>query len=356
MARVTLFNSANGLSTTVDSGPGLRGKTWGDEASRWLREAVEPAALAGLGLGRVANFPSYLDGSKMGVRPLGEAYSTPNFSGIELSEVIQNSAVLATGDGADLTIGGDALTVADRTHANYYNTTTDPDDAVAPVGASAPAFLQTVADAGGINLAAVAGTIQIIVNGTTYTVNVGTATATTAEIIRTAVEASGAPVNCAIEGGDTCRIFTLNNGVTASISVVTSATALLLFTGAAQSSQVTTVYRGDNGPLGDVANADVVNGVKVQRRILPGSVTVTATVGAVGVTMTDNRAGVLVDPLGVDAGTINYVTGAITLTYAVAPDNATNVLASWKVLKPVAFGDEVRVPEDFPLEMAIRLL
>lgn len=341
---ITLYNGTTGTSTLVDAGDGggaSRMKSWLEEVPRWLKASVEPVALKGLGLGKLANFPSFLAGEDI-----------PNFEGVSIWKVVHNTAVLATGDGADVTFGNDVLTQPDRTHADYYNTSTDPDDAVAPVGASAPAFLQSIADGGGINLAAVAGVIELIVNGTTYSVNVGVATATTAEIIRTAVHAANVPVDVAIEAGDTIRLLTLNDGIGSTISVVTSATALLIFTGAAQSSQVTTVYRGDNGPLNVTDNTEVVSGGKPQRRILPGSVTVTATVGAATVTMSDNGAGVLVDLLGVDAGTIAYATGIITLTYAVAPDNATSVTAQWKVLKVLDLTLPARIPVG-GLELAI---
>jgi hypothetical protein len=64
MPRVTLYNALNGLSTVVDCGKGLRGKSWLEEVSVWLKAAAEPNALAGLGLGRLANYPAILNGSR----------------------------------------------------------------------------------------------------------------------------------------------------------------------------------------------------------------------------------------------------------------------------------------------------
>lgn len=347
MAKVTLYNGITGLSCIVDAGgQGLRGKSWLDELSGFAHEAAEPTSLAGIGLGRLANFSAIVDGAKMGTKPLGETYSTPAYTGVNLFDVIRNSAVLATGDTADVTFGADALTENDRTHADYYNTSTDPDDAVAPVGGSAPAFLQTIADGGGINLAAGSGAFILNVNGVAYTVTVGTGGAVTVEDLQEDVHNSGAPVSTAIEGDDTLRIFTLANGVSQNISVTTSTAAVIIFTGAAQSSQVTTVYSGDNGPLGNVSNGDaaVTGGVKLQRRILPGSVVVTATLAAGAVELTDDRAGVLSDLTGAHVGTIAYATGAITLTFAAAP-TATPVNAVWKCLMPVDLSSEVRLPE-----------
>lgn len=367
MAKVTLFNAANGLSCVVDAGAkGLRGKPWLDELSRWAKEATEPQSLAGIGLGRMANFSAIIDGQKMGVKPLGESYSTPDFNGVELFDVIPNSSVLATGDGADVTIGNDVLTEPDKTHANYFNTTTDPDDLVAPRGGSAPAFLQSVADAGGLNLSTGEGTITINVNGVAYAVAVGVATSTTVEVLRTAITNSGAPVDVAIEGGDTLRIFTLGKGISQNISVDANTASGIIFTGAGQSSQAGVTYRGTNGPLGQNSNADQVasgSGLKPQARILPGSVVVTATIGAATVTLTDDRAGALSDITGTHTGTINYTTGVIAITFGTAPDNATAVNASWKALRLVPLHEECRLPDESigpqagrPIvEMALRL-
>lgn len=60
-----------------------------------------------------------------------------------------------------------------------------------------------------------------------------------------------------------------------------------------------------------------------QNPVQPGSVTIDATVGAAPVSMTDDGDGNLSGTAG--TGTINYYTGAISLTFSTAPDNATNV-------------------------------
>lgn len=60
--------------------------------------------------------------------------------------------------------------------------------------------------------------------------------------------------------------------------------------------------------------------------VVPGSVTFTITVGAATVTITDNGVGILTGS-GV-TGTLNYVTGAWTLTCTTAPDNSTAINAA----------------------------
>jgi hypothetical protein len=357
MSQLTLYNALTGASCSVDAGDGHRQKAWLDEIPRWLKESVEPAVLKGLGLGRLVNFPSFLDGRGLSSNPIGQAPVIGTFNGVEVTRVVPQTAVLTLGDGAVTDFGGEALTTADRTHANYFNTTTDPDDPVAPRGATGPAFLQTLADGGGFDLHLTSGILTLRVNGVLFTVTGLTGTTETAELIRDAITAAGVPVDCQVEGGDTLRIFAPGNGVTANIEAVAVAgdVATALFTGASQSSQPNVLYTGTNGPLGVMDNLEVVGGVKPQKRILPGSVVVTATVGAATVTITDDGAGVLSDVGGTNTGTINYATGAIDLNYATAPDNATNVTVTWKALKELKLHEPVRVPSS-GMELALRLL
>ena len=351
MAKVTLFNGLTGLSTIVDAGgQGLRGKTWLDELSGFAHEAAEPANLAGIGLGRLANFSAIVDGQKMGTKPLGEDYSTPAYDGVDLFDVIRNSVQFGLGDGALTAWGGSVgLTEPDRTHANYFNTTTDPDDPVAPVNAQAGPFLQSISDAAGdFDFAAtvIGGTLTLRVNGVLFSIT-GIVDETAAELAAR-ITASAMPVT-ALESADnnTVRIFASGLGVTSSIEAVVTATdaGSVLFTGAGASSQPDVVYLGTGSPLGDMSHDAGSSGGKVQRRILPGSVIVTATVTAALVTLTDDRAGVLSTLDGLHTGTIDYATGAIALTFGTAPDNATAINANWKVLYPKDLSSEVRLPE-----------
>lgn len=73
---------------------------------------------------------------------------------------------------------------------------------------------------------------------------------------------------------------------------------------------------------------------------IPGSIEMTATVGAAAVTITDNGKGVLSGD-GV-TGTINYTTGAFSLEFDTAPDNATDITANYtRLIDPVnATADE----------------
>jgi len=337
-SQITLYDALTGASTLVDAGDGggaSRMKQWQEEVALWLAEALEPLSLKGLGRGRHANFPGYLTGEQIA-----------NFNGITIFRVEQQSAVLAVGDGSAVAFGSTALTEPDRTHANYFNTTTDPDDPVAPRGGSAPAFLQTIVDAAGLDLSTTSGILTFRVNGTLYTITGLTGTAVTVEQIQTAINTAGVPVDTSIEGGDTLRIFAPSNGITSNIEAVavTGDVAIVLFTGAGQSSQPNVQYRGTNGPLGVMDNTEVVGTVKPQRRILPSSVSITATIGASVVLVTDNGAGVLADATSTHTGTINYVTGAVAITYGTAPDNATNVTATWKALKPLDLTLPARVP------------
>ncbi len=66
--------------------------------------------------------------------------------------------------------------------------------------------------------------------------------------------------------------------------------------------------------------------------VAPGTVTVTATIGGSGVTLYDDGEGNLKDSSGSHTGTVNYVTGAISVSFGTAPDNGTNIVASYKYL------------------------
>jgi hypothetical protein len=346
-----LFNGVTGvLIAPVDEGDGLRQKSWLAEISKYMQEGAES------GLGRAVNFPAHFHGEQMGHQLIGDAaYQTPNYSGTDLYEAIAQRAVLGTGDGSETDFGNEALTDGDPTSANFFNTTTDPGDPVEPRGGKAAAFLQTLADGGGFNLSGTSGILTFRVNGMLFTVTGLTGGAVTAENLRDAILAIGAPVSLHIEGGDTLRIIAPGLGITSNVEavMVTGDVAELLFTGASQSSQPNVMYKGTNGPLGQMDNSDVMSGLKPQRRILPGSISVTATIGAEAVVATDTHDGgdLATGTLsGQNAagtktitGTIDYATGVIDLDLSAAADNATDVLVTWKALVPLNLEEPVRI-------------
>lgn len=361
MAKVTLYNADNGLSCVVDANIGLRAKSWLEELPRFLKEAVEPSALAGLGMGRLANFPSVIDGSKMGVKPLGEAYSTPSFSGVELFECVPNTQIVGIGDNATLAFGAAALTIGDITAAGYATAgAASGTDCVPQGGVPYPAFITS--DAENYNLAATDGVLSAVINGVTHTAAVGTGAATTAEQVIAAIRLANWPcqvVGVINTGAITqVRLLALNPGRSSTMQAVTTAgTAGAVI----WATETNAVRYGWGGPLNDVRHATAshgreVPGIKPQRRVLPGSVDVSTTLTAAGaVSMVDDRAGVLADALGTSVGTINYATGALTMTFVGNVANATNIVANYKSLWPINLHEEVRVPEGQNLDLAIRL-
>lgn len=354
MPQITLYNALTGASTVVDAGEGLRQKTWLEEVSQWLKEAVEPSVLKGLGLGRMVNFPSFLDGKGLSSNPIGQAPVIPTFNGVEITRVVHQTVTLATGDGSVVDFGAEALTVSDRAHANYFNTTTDPDDPVAPRGASAPAFLQTIADGGGdFALTATSGILTLRINGVLFTVT-GLIDETSTEVVAR-LGSFGLPADV-VDGasGTVVRIFAPGNGVTSTIEAVTVAgdAGSVLFTGAGASNQPNVVYRGTNGPLGVLDNLEATGGTKPQRRILPLSLSVTDGVRV----LSDDGAGALDTVTDASAGTINYATGVIDLAYATAPGNGVALTAAYKVLKAMDLTQPVRIPANGTMEIALRIL
>ena len=373
MPRITLYNSLNGLSCSVDAGKGLRGKAWLDELPRWLKESVEPTALAGLGLGRMANFSAIIDGAKMGTKPLGEAYSTPTFAGVEIFECVPNTLVVGIGNAAATIIPGNvALTIGDPSAPGYAvagvsGASVLSGSVVVPNhGTSYPAQVLSEVEAynlSGAALVAGGSIVTVSINGAPFTAAVGAGAATTAETVIAAIQAANWPcrITAVINGGaiDSFRLTTLDTGAASSLTLdggaddcgsVLFASEIILAAGR---------RIGWGGPLNDARNMTAalgapVPGVRPQRRILPGSVTLTTTT-AVGVTVaTDDRAGVLSDILGTSLGTINYTTGATVMTWIAAPAALANVVATFKSLWPINLHDEVRCPET-GMEIAIRL-
>jgi hypothetical protein len=348
MARtaIRVYNGLTGdfcIETAGDGSGPSRMKSWLEEIPRWLKEAVEPLALKGLGTLRMANFPAFLNGERLAP-----------FTGVDVWRVVPQTANLALGSGAVATFGSVALTQPDRAHADYYNTTTDPDDPVAPRGATAPAFLQTISDGGGnFALAATSGVIVLDINGVRYTTTAAQAAAVavdqTAAQLVVVLDSFGWPMDVvAAASGNEVRIFAAGLGVTRNIRAVSVALDAnsVLFTGAGASSQPNVMYRGTNGPLGVMDNTESLGGNKPQRLILPGSVSIAATIAAAAASVSDSgKDGVLAPiPPATHTGTINYTTGAVSVTFSANPDNATNVVATWKALKAMDLTQPVRLP------------
>jgi hypothetical protein len=317
MSSHTLYNGSNGVWTKVDAGEGLRQLANLNEVSRWLKEAVEPQALAGLGMGRLANYPDFRDL-------------------VDVFRVVPQTVTLATGDASATAFGNQALTEPDPTHANYSNSGADPKLPPAPRGGVRPAFLRTKAETHNITTAQLTAGIDLVVNGTTYHVTIiGTNGALTALELLESINASSAQVSVMVDAAGTAvRIFSPLVGVISSIRVVSSAAADVLFPGTAATSAVNTTYLGTNGPIGEVGRG--------ARRILPGSLTVKW--GAV--TLEDDMSGVLgTTPSSADVGTIDYATGAISVTAAATtPASAAAITAAYKILTPLTLDAPVRFP------------
>lgn len=353
MAVSQLYNGVTGaLIGPVDEGDGLRQKSWLAEITRYNQEAAETG-----GGFRAVNYPGHFDAEQMGHRLIGDAaWVQPAYAGVDLFEAVSQTFVLGLGDGTETDWGQEALADAVPTSANYLNTTTDPDDPPDPRGAQFAAFIQSIADGGGVDLQSTDGVLTVWVNGTAFTATGLDGASVTAANVQTAIVTAGWPVNTAIEGGDTLRIWTGNLGGTAHLLVDDTAGTVgpVLFTGANQSAAAGTLYTGGGGPLNQVDDSGVVGGAKPQRRILPGSITVTMTMAGEVVTVTDTHdggtlatgalAGQNAAGTTTVAGTINYLTGAINLdTTGDAPDAATNVLVTFKALVPIDLEKPVRI-------------
>jgi hypothetical protein len=298
----------------------------------------------------------------MSTRAMGEALVTPAFSGIELFECVPNRTNICPAGASTAIPGAAALTLPDITNVNYATAGAASGTIITPVnGVGYPAFITS--DVENLNLAATDGVLSVRINGVLHTAAVGVGAATTAEVLIAAILAAGWPcmVVGVINGGaiDRIRLSALGNfGRSTTMQAdVTAGTA-----GAVIFATETGVLRfGAGGVLNDMRSALALNGaqlagIKVGHRILPGSVTLTATLaGPIADSMTDNRLGVLSNLLGTSVGTIVYATGIIRATWqANASGSAVN--AAYKALWPVDLYKPARVNEHNGGEYAIRLL
>lgn len=97
-----------------------------------------------------------------------------------------------------------------------------------------------------------------------------------------------------------------------------------------------TAVADENIEAGD-GSVTEFTGVLANGDVEPGSLSLTATVGAAEETATDDGSGAIT---GDFSGTIDYTTGVYTLVFGTAPDNATNVVADYNHTIPaVAFSD-----------------
>lgn len=340
-----LFDALTGASTLIDAGEGTRQKAWLDEVPRWLKEAAEPLPLAGLALGRLVNYPAFIEGDReLKSNPIGgDTNPADPFNGVEISEVIRNTVEASTGDGSVVAFGNEAASVPDPGDLNFGRGGSDTGQPV-PRGASLPAFVTSEDGSGNFNLSATDGLLTIEINGVQYVVNVGTNAATTPEGVADSIRLAGVAV-AVVEpvdatGLDGLRLLSLGGGAAQLMRIVAgagSAGAVIFATIG------NTFVRGANGPMNDTRNLES-GGQRPQRRVLPGSVSIAATIGSVQVVVTDDKVGGLDDGTGTHTGTVDYATGVWSLTYGTAPDNATPVVQSQKALIPLLLSDPVRIP------------
>jgi hypothetical protein len=334
----------------IDLGDGLRGKDWANELPQILLEAATRRGLTNDGYGVLANFPAFVDGRKTQSRPIGENLSTAQPASVSLFKAVSQTAVFQLGDGAVTAWLDAALTQPILATAAYgiAGATTHSDDTLAPRGGRSPAFVSSDTGVANFNLGATDGILTVIVNGTTFTVTVGTGAATTLANIVAAMTTSGIPVITTLHNTNFILLSTPAAGISQTLEVVntagTAGAVLFATNGGAQRS-------GNGSPIGQMDNSDVVQGMKPQRRILPGSMSLATTMAAEVVTSVDTHtaggntgviAGSNAAATATVAGTVNYVTGNVEFdTVGDAPDNATAVNLTYKALIPIDLAEEV---------------
>jgi hypothetical protein len=121
------------------------------------------------------------------------------------------------------------------------------------------------------------------------------------------------------------RAKTKNRVVTAGLNRVLNAA---LVTGNVLTATSGESYGTGNGSITTFAHTltGVASSTGVSPKVVPGSVSIVA--GAI--TATDNGAGALTGT-GVTSGTINYATGAVSITYTAAPANALAITVGYSV-------------------------
>lgn len=352
MSVITFYNALTGASTLVDSGGSgggsSRSKAWLDEVPRWLKEAVEkdgseagsPIDLKGLGLGILANYPVFLDGRGRESNAIGNNAPIQTFNGVDILEVRKYTVELSLGDGSETDFGQEALTQPDKSLNDFANTGSDGSAPPAPRGGQVGAFI--VSDADTHNLSATDGILTIIVNGVSFAVTVGTGAAVTAEALVASINAAGVPVDAVandIAGDGLLLLITLAPGAAQTIQVDTTAgtAGAVIFAAAGNA-----VHVGKNGPLNAVETSS--DGLRPQRRILPGTITVTAGGVILTDTLSSGNLGTLSSAQDASSGSINYLTGAIDIDFITAPANTVPVTATFKAMTPLVLSEQVRIP------------
>ena len=354
MSVITFYNALTGGSTLVDDGGSGGGSSragpWLDNVPRWLKEAVEkdgsdvgsPIDLKGLNLGILANYPVFLDGRGRESNAIGNNAPVSVFNGVDILDVRQYTTRLAIGDNSETDFGEEALTQPDKTLNDFANTGTDGLVAVLPAGGQVGAFV--ISDADTHDISGDDGILTVIVNGTSFAVPVGVGAAVTAEELAAFINVAGVPVVAVandIAGDGLLLLMTLATGGSQTISVDRSAgsAGATIFAAAAA-----TIRVGFGGPLNAVESSS--DGLRPQRRILPGSVTVqdAGTLITLTDTLVSGDLGTLATAQDASTGTINYLTGAIDVDFAVAPTAAVLVNSTFKAMTPLVLSEQVRIP------------
>ena len=361
MAASRLYRADTGAQiATIAVGDGLRGKAFLDEVSQLLMEGAVSPGLGATGplqgYGREANFPTFLNGEGLATWPIGAAAPViPAYIGTSVFKAVHNTWAFATA--GVTTYGSVAPTAPTRGSANYGGAGAGDAYVVTPAGATCAARATTNA-AANFNVGAGAGvaTMQVIVNGVTYTINITSANRAALTLdeflngFNESIGSMGGAHAILTDATTAIRILTVDEGFWNTLQVVAGATANVIFAG---SGALGATVRGGGGPLNDVARQP--QGAKPQRRILPQSVIFTAAVGGNAITSTDNGLGVIAGNNGLGqtaAGTINYATGVVSIVYSGVTTTAPTV--TYKALVPLDLTQPVRIPRT-GLDLALLL-
>lgn len=85
----------------------------------------------------------------------------------------------------------------------------------------------------------------------------------------------------------------------------------------------------ENIGTGTGASTTIGTGTVDYSPLKPGTIVLTATIGATAAEITDDGNGQLIGDIGGGTNTVNYVTGAIAVDWSAAPDSGTAVLAAY---------------------------
>jgi hypothetical protein len=391
-----LYNASTGaLLATVQTGSGLRGKSWLDELSQMQMEGANitiGAAGPVAGYGRLANYMTILNGEQLSSSPIGGSIvggvvtptfnPSPNYAGVTLYKCRRCSLPLGALGIATYGSWGPPLvylpTQPARNHANYGGAGAGDNFVQTPIGSSASC--RATSEAATYNLGSGTGaagvwTFPAILNGVTYTITGHAANldaVTALELLDGINNSIGGSGFAAILVGTGVRIMSdktgrwntirITNSITwavdTALSTVTTVLANTFFTTNVALAATTT---GQGGPLNDPSRQTTGN--KAQRRILPGSITVTSAVVAGAAIAIDTWSSGTVGTLAgthntvaswlTGTNTVNYLTGDFNCTF----DAVTTVAPSavFTCLIPVELTDMAREPAGTANDYAILL-